>query len=92
VLDVSLILIPLLISVLTASRGVLARVAAIRICSKAWDIRTTLVAAASKGAKERMGEVTPEVVEFWIATMRDKSELNEPSHARERKHCLGFPR
>ena len=46
----------------------------------------------TKGAKERMGEVTPEVVEFWIATMRDKSELNEPSHARERKHCLGFPR
>jgi hypothetical protein len=31
-----------------------------------------------KGAKERMGEVTPEVVEFWIATMRDKSE--EMSH------------
>jgi hypothetical protein len=31
-----------------------------------------------QGAKERMGEVTPEVVEFWIATMRDKSE--EMSH------------
>ena len=31
-----------------------------------------------KGAKERMGEVTPEVVEFWIATMRDKNE--EMSH------------
>jgi hypothetical protein len=27
-----------------------------------------------KGAKERMGEVTPEVVEFWIRTMRDESE------------------
>jgi hypothetical protein len=28
----------------------------------------------TKGAKERMGEVTPEVVEFWIATMRNQSE------------------
>jgi hypothetical protein len=27
-----------------------------------------------KGAKERMGEVTLEVVEFWIKTMRDPSE------------------
>jgi hypothetical protein len=31
-----------------------------------------------KGAKEHMGKVTPEVVEFWIATMRDKTE--EMSH------------
>ena len=28
-----------------------------------------------KGAKERMGEVTPEVVEFWIATMRASENI-----------------
>ena len=32
----------------------------------------------TKGAKERMGDVTLEVVEFWIATMRDQGE--EMSH------------
>jgi hypothetical protein len=28
----------------------------------------------TQGAKERMGEVAVEVVEFWIATMRDENE------------------